>query len=300
MGRMRPLYAVLGVQLVIGLVLVVLVVSGALPLSSDGNDAKPGVGAARTDRFNENAAWRLLKYQVRLGPRPAGSAASRKLAKRLKKLLPRGRFQKVPGGLRNVVGRVPGKGRGFVVVGAHYDTKDLPGFVGANDGAGGTAAVVTIARQLKPRTIGPDVVFILFDGEEVPRGGDESNFYEEGLRGSKVAARKYRKARSMILLDFIADKKLSIPHEGSSNVRLWERLRRAAKRAGVGSYFPDEEAAEVIDDHEPFLKQGVPAINLIDFDFPCWHRKCDDMSAVSRRSLDASGEAVAALLRTLK
>ena len=301
MGAMRPLYAVLGVQLVIGLVLVVLVVSGTLPLSSDGNDAKPGVGAARVDRFNEKSAWRLLKYQVRLGPRPAGSAPSRKLARRLKRLLPRGRFQRVPGGLRNVVGRVRGRRPGsFVVVGAHYDTKDLPGFVGANDGAGGTAAVVQLARQLTPRTVGPTVVFVLFDGEEVPRGGDESNFYKEGLRGSKVAARRFRKARAMILLDFVADKKLSIPHEGSSNVRLWERLRRAARRAGVGSYFPDEEAAEVIDDHEPFLRQGVPAINLIDFDFPCWHRRCDDLSAVSRRSLDASGEAVAGLLRTLK
>jgi glutaminyl-peptide cyclotransferase len=298
---MRPLFAVLGVQIALGVIFVVLVVSGALPLSSNGNDSDPGVGTAKAKRFNGKAAWKLLKMQVRMGPRPAGSAASRKLAARLKKMLPRSYYQRVPGGLRNVVGRVRGKRpRSFVVVGAHYDTKDIPGFVGANDGAGGTAAVVQLARQLQPRTIGPTVVFVLFDGEEVPRDGDESEFERDGLRGSKVAARKFKRARMMILLDFIADKKLSLPHEGASNVKIWKRIRASAKRAGVGSYFPNEEAAEVIDDHIPFLNRGVPAVDLIDFDFPCFHRTCDDLSAVSQRSLDASGEAVAAFLRTLR
>ena len=99
------------------------------------------------DRVDEQAAWSRLVRQVRLGPRPAGSPASRKLATQLKAELPRGSFQAVPGGLRNVVGFVPGRDPSrTVVVGAHYDTKDLPGFVGANDGAGGTALVVELAR----------------------------------------------------------------------------------------------------------------------------------------------------------
>ena len=79
-----------------------------------------------------------MRRQVALGPRPAGSRASRVLAGRIRRKLPRGRFQAVPGGLRNVIGSVPGRtGRQPVVIGAHYDTKDLPGFVGANDGAVG-------------------------------------------------------------------------------------------------------------------------------------------------------------------
>jgi hypothetical protein len=295
----RPLFAVLGVQLGLGLIFVVLVVSGTLPFTSNGNDDKPGAGTAKVDRFDGAAAFKLLREQVALGPRPAGSAESRKLAARLKKLLPGGRYQPVPGGLRNVVGRVRGREPDrYVVVGAHYDTKDMPDFVGANDAAGGTAAVVQLARQLKPRTIGPTVVFILFDGEEAPDDGGD--FYEEGLRGSKVAARKFKDAEAMILLDFVADKKLSLPRESTSNIKLWARLRSAAKAAGVGSYFPDEVDVEIEDDHTPFLKAGVPSINLIDWDFPCWHRTCDDLSAVSERSLDASGEAVAALLRTLR
>jgi glutaminyl-peptide cyclotransferase len=295
---MRPLFAVLGVQLALGVIFAVLVVSGALPLDSDG---KPGHGAARVNRFDGAASWRLLREQVALGPRPAGSPAARKLAARLRSLLPHGRYQSVPGGLRNVVGTVRGRHPSrFVVVGAHYDTKDAPGFVGANDGAGGTAALVTLARGLKPRTIGPSVVFVAFDGEETPRGTPDSQFYAKGLRGSKVAAKRYRGAEAMILLDFVADKSLSIPREGSSDSKLWAKLRGAAKSAGVGSYFPGGTEVTIEDDHTPFLRAGVPSIDLIDWTFDCWHQACDDLSAVSQRSLDASGEAVAGLLRTLR
>ena len=294
---MRPLYAVLGAQVALGAVFAALVVSGVLPLASDG---KPGSGSARVDRFDGAAAWRLLKMQVALGPRPAGSPRSRRLAARLRALLPGGRYQPVPGGLRNVVGTVPGRApRRYVVVGAHYDTKDIPGFVGANDGAGGTAALVQLARQLRPRTIGPTVVFVAFDGEESPRGTAEDDFLDAGLRGSRVAARAYRRSEAMILLDFVADRRLSLPREGSSDPKLWARLRAAARRAGVGSYFPGATGETIYDDHTPFERAGVPSVNLIDWDFPCWHRACDDLSAVSPRSLDASGEAVMGLLRTL-
>ena len=55
----------------------------------------------------------------------------------------------------------------------------------------------------------------------------------------------------------------------------------------------------VQDDHLPFLRVGVPAIDLIDFDFPCWHRTCDDLGAVSERSLDVTGEAVLELIRRI-
>jgi glutaminyl-peptide cyclotransferase len=294
--RIRPLFLALGVPLVVLAVLGVLLGAGAFD-----DDEHPGSGTARVDRFDGPAAWRLLKMQVAVGARPAGSPAERRLAERLRRLLPNGRFEPVPGGLRNVVGTVPGRDpRRYVVVGAHYDTKEIPRFVGANDGAGGTAAVVELARQLPPRTIGPTVQFVLFDGEESPGPGEGLDFEEEGLRGSRAAANQLHGAAAMILLDFVADRRLSIPHEGSSDSALWARLRKAAQRAGVASYFPAGEGQEIIDDHTPFLDAGVPSIDLIDFDFPCWHETCDDLSAVSERSLDASGEAVAGLLRTLR
>ncbi len=93
------------------------------------------------------------RIQVGYGPRPAGSAASRALGPSgCARALPHGRFQAVPGGLRNVIARVPGRDRrDVVVIGAHYDTKDIPGFLGANDGAAGTAVVLELARHLRPR-----------------------------------------------------------------------------------------------------------------------------------------------------
>lgn len=251
------------------------------------------------DRFDARPAWALLVHQVELGPRPAGSAASRKLAAELKAALPHGSYQAVPGGLRNVVGFVRGRDpHRYIVVAAHYDTKDIPGFVGANDGAGGTAVLVELARTIKARTIAPSVVFLALDGEELPSGIPDQQFLQYGIRGSKVAAPIYRKAKAMILLDFVANKGLVLPREANSNRALWERLRRAAVRVGVGSVFPDETSGAVLDDHYPFSQEGVPSIDLIDFDFSCWHKTCDDLSAVSMRSLDAVGEAVVELLRS--
>ena len=249
------------------------------------------------DRVDEKAAWSRLVHQVRLGPRPAGSPASRKLAQELKAALPRGTFQRVPGGLRNVVGFVPGRDPSrTVVVGAHYDTKDLPGFVGANDGAGGTALVVQLARTIKPKQLRPSVVFILFDGEESP--DDMGDFLETGLRGSKAAAPRYRNAEAMILLDFVADRNLVLPREGYSDQALWRRLRAAARRVGATAVFPARSDIAIADDHLPFLDLGVPSIDLIDFDYACWHRTCDNLSQVSKRSLDAVGETVYELLRS--
>ncbi|HWM09677.1 MAG TPA: M28 family metallopeptidase, partial [Solirubrobacteraceae bacterium] len=195
----------------------------------------------------------------------------------------------------------PGRGKAILVA-AHYDTKELEGFVGANDGAGGTAAVLEVARAMEKArrpADAPPIRFVLFDGEESP--DDSKDFYATGLRGSKQYARKHAKRlQAMILLDFVAEKGgMRIPREESSNLALWSQLRAAARKVGAQSAFPDDTAGAVLDDHTPFLRRGVPAINLIDFTFKCWHKTCDDMSAVSARALDLSGETVVQLLLDL-
>jgi glutaminyl-peptide cyclotransferase len=287
---------VLAVQVGIGLVLLALVATDNVPLTDGEADGSPAPRATAA-RFDGAAAWRLLVEQVELGPRPAGSDASRALGERLRELLPRGRFQPVPGGLRNVIGTVRGGEPGYIVVGAHYDTKDIPGFVGANDGASGTAVVTELARTIRrPRHT---IHFILFDGEESPRGTPDARFEDEGLRGSKVAAPRLSDARAMILLDFVGDRRLRIPREGLSSPGLWRELRAASERVGVGRAFPEATEASILDDHVPFLEEGVPAIDLIDFGFPCFHQRCDDLSEVSPRSIDAVGETVYELVRDL-
>jgi len=86
--------------------------------------------------FDGSYAYHLTKLQLSFGPRPAGSAAQRAAAAKLVKLLPGGHFEAVPDGLRNIVGGLPGAGPAIVVA-AHYDTTDVPGYLGANNSAAG-------------------------------------------------------------------------------------------------------------------------------------------------------------------
>lgn len=276
-----------------------LVLAAAVALAGCGAE---DTSAKRADRFDGDRAWRELVRQTELGPRPAGSPALRALAGQIERRLPNGRQEAVGGGLFNVVGSLPGSGRRAIVVAAHYDTKDIPGFVGANDGAGGTAAVLEIARVMRriERPAGaPPLRFVLFDGEESP--DDAADFYATGLRGSKAYLRRHRRqVRSLILLDFVADKDLSLPRESGSDAALWAKLRAAARRAGVVRHFPDATRGEILDDHTPFARAGIPAIDLIDFEYEFWHTAQDTPDKLSRTSLDAAGEAVVELLRGLR
>jgi hypothetical protein len=276
------------------------------PATTTNRPASAPAPLARANRFDGTAAFALLTEQVReYGWRPAGSAALRRLAVRLRALMPRGRFEAIPGHprLRNIVGTVPGR-KPAIVVAAHYDVEATPeGFVGANDGAAGTAAVVTLARafaRLKRSAGARELRFVLFDGEEEPAGCVP--FASCGIRGSRAYAKRHaREIRALVLLDYIAEKdNLSFPRELGSDVELWTRLQRAAADVGVGALFPQSIAGQIIDDHYPFTQRGIPAIDLIDFDYPQRDSLRDNLDAVSRRSLDAVGEAVHLLIARIR
>jgi glutaminyl-peptide cyclotransferase len=300
----RKLAAIVG----LGAALLLAAVVAVVALAGGGDDeSDPKPDAARTaaleiDRFDSARAFAELKREVEIGPRTAGSPALRKLARRLRRELPHGRFEPVPEhpGLRNVVGRLPGA-KPPIVIAAHYDSKDIPNFVGANDGAAGAAAVMELARVLRrtDRPKGaPALRFVLFDGEEAT--DDSRPFLETGVRGSKAYAKAHRgEVRSLILLDFVAAKGMRIQREASSDPSLWSKLRRAASRVGAASAFPAGTGSAITDDHTPFLVQGVRAIDLIQWPYDCWHKPCDDLSAVSEVSLDQSGETVLELVRRL-
>lgn len=289
----RFIAAILGANAVV-VVLVVVVLVWASSGDTDVAAETPAQTASLTaDRFDARRAFAELTRQVRSGPRPAGSATSRELADRLRRALPRGAFEPVEGNLRNVVGSLKGR-RPAIVLAAHYDTKDLPGFVGANDGASGTAVLLELARTLRRArrsADAPELRFVFFDGEESP--DDEGDFYTSGLRGSRAyAARHAREIGALILLDYVGEKNLVIRREAGSDPALWSRLRAAARRVGAQTTFPAGETGGVIDDHTPFTRRGIPAIDLIDFDFDCFHKTCDDLGVVSADSLDRVGETV--------
>ena len=155
--------------------------------------------------------------------------------------LPNGHFEALPGHprLRNIVGTIPGRAPA-IVVGAHYDSEYHPrGFVGANDSAAGTAAVIELARALQHAGgSGREIRFVLFDGEEEGPGCSSARFATCALRGSRAYVAAHRtEVGQMILLDYIANKGVRLPHEGSSDPALWARMRAAAGKVGVGAVF---------------------------------------------------------------
>lgn len=288
-----------------GLVIAVLALL-LLALAGCGSSSS-GDQEQAVDRFDANAAYSLVEEQVGYGQRPAGSPQLRRLAVELRRSMPKAQFEAIPGepGLRNVVAVLPGSEPG-IVVGAHYDTLVKPrGFVGANNGAAGSAVVIEAARALSRAPADPEarkVSFVLFDGEE-PAGGlpeETPDFYNEGLRGSRAYVDAHPGATSsMILLDYVGNRGLYLPREASSTEELWSRLLIAAEAVGAQRFFSSEVGPEIIDDHTPFLRAGVPAIDLIDWSYP-GHSLADGLDKISRQSLDAVGETVVHLVEELR
>ncbi len=300
------LVVALAVQLVLGVGIVFAAVNG-FPLIGGGGDdhATTTAGAtpeASTDHFDADRAFALIRRELSYGQRPAGSPQLRRLAEVLRRELPNGRFEAVTGhpGLRNVVGALPGRAPA-IVVGAHYDSEYHPkGFVGANDSAAGTAAVVELARDLQHGS-GREVRFVLFDGEEEGPGCPNSAFVRCALRGSRAYVAAHRsEVGQMVLLDYIANKGLRLPREGSSDPKLWARVRAAARSAGVGAVFPPTTQTTIYDDHTPFLRAGIPAVDLIDFSYRYADGLKDTIDRLSVASLDAVGETVYALVSELR
>ncbi|HEY6772016.1 MAG TPA: M28 family metallopeptidase [Solirubrobacterales bacterium] len=272
----------------------------------DGDDS-----GSTANRFDGDRAMSLVRAQVAVGQRPAGSPQLRNLAVTLRDMLEaepgsrlRVQFEPFPSsgpqqGLRNIVAVLPGHAPA-ILIGAHYDTEWHPrGFVGANDSAAGTAALMELARTL-PAELPEDhreIRFVLFDGEEDPPGCTDRDFQSCALRGSRAyAAAHPGEIGDMILLDYIANRSAQIRREANSNVGLWEQLRRAAEEVGAEDVFPPGVQGGVIDDHYPFLAQGVPSIDLIDFSYPYADTVQDTVDKLDPAVLDEVGETVAQLV----
>src|SRR3954454_1860888 len=263
------------------------------------------------NRFDAARAMDLIRAQVAVGQRPAGSEQLRNLAETLRETMGsepgspiQVHFEPFPStgpqqGLRNIGGVLPGRAPA-ILIGAHYDSEYHPkGFVGANDSAAGTAALIELARRLPSELPEhhPEIRFVLFDGEEDPPGCSAKDFEFCALRGSRAyAAAHPGEIGDMILLDYIANKEVQIPRETNSSVPLWTELRNAAGEVGTEDVFPDETQTPVLDDHIPFLEHGVPSIDLIDFSYRYADTVQDTPDKLDQAVLDQVGETVAQLV----
>jgi Zn-dependent M28 family amino/carboxypeptidase len=278
-----------------------LLVAVTVLVAGCGDDQSTSTSTGESS-FDAERAFADLEAQVEIGPRPSGSPANRRTAEWLAARLRDTGVDDVhiQHPWRNVVGVIPGDEPDAIVLGAHFDTKDIPGFVGANDGASGVAVVLELARQLQAPLHGPSVYLALFDAEEA-RG--DRPFEVDGTRGSRQYVRLARaggaqgvpalgEIKEMILLDMVGDCDLAIPREASSDPELYARIA-----AGGGPF--GGASAPVLDDHVPFLDAGIPAVDLIDFDYgpgpspgAYWHTTKDTLDKVCADSLAAVGEAV--------
>ena len=194
--------------------------------------------------------------------------------------------------------------RPAILIGAHYDTEYHPkGFVGANDSAAGTAAVIELARRL-PAELPKDhreIRFVLFDGEEDPPGCSDQDFQFCALRGSRAyAAAHPGQIGDMILLDYIANRGARIPRETNSSPALWAELRDAAERGRDRGRLPaTRPRRRCSTTTSPSSSAAVPSIDLIDFSYPYADTVQDTPDKLDPAVLDEVGETVAQLVINL-
>jgi Zn-dependent M28 family amino/carboxypeptidase len=265
-------------------------------------------------RFESNRAWEHLRQLVSLGPRPAGSPGIEQSRAYIRKQLtaagvpfveqtwdavtPRGAVRMV-----NLVATIPGTRNDRLIVAGHYDTKrfDDIRFVGANDGGSSAALLVELARVLKARKNALTMELLFLDGEEavVQWQGDDRTY---GSRHYVETARKdgsLRSLRAMILVDMVADRDLRLKRDLNSTPWLTDIIWDAARREKLGAYF-SAESTQIEDDHLPFIQAGIPAVDLIDLEYPAWHTAGDTLDAVSARSLQIVGDVLLAALPTIE
>jgi glutaminyl-peptide cyclotransferase len=272
--------------------------------------ALAGLSQSPSTAFDSNKAWEHLRQQVAIGPRPSGSQGNVKNRDYIKAQMAalgiktveqpfEGKTPLGPVKMVNLIATIPGKSADRIVLASHFDTKLFRDarFVGASDGASSTAALIELARVIKARGSLPFTIeFLFLDGEEavVEWVGDDNTY---GSRYYVDAARKsgsLKSLRALILLDMIGDRNLTIRRESNSTRWLTDIVWAAAKKLGHRAFMDEETTVE--DDHIPFLKAGVPAVDIIDLDYPQWHTPQDTIDAVAARSLQVVGEVVMAAL----
>ncbi len=274
--------------------------------------------AAWAADFSGTAALEFARKAVAFGPRPPGSAANQKLQAYIESQLKALRCHvlfdaftaETPAGpvqMRNIIAMFPGTSGRTVVITGHFDTKPMAGriFVGANDGGSSTGFLLELARAVNSVPHADDICLVWFDGEEAYGEWSDTN----GIYGSRHLADKWSRGgtlariKALINVDMIGDKDLGIMQEGNSSASLRRLVWSTATDLGYGKYFLESGFATE-DDHMPFLRKGVNALDLIDFDYgpnnAYWHTEQDTLDKLSAHSLDVVGNVLMAVLRKLQ
>lgn len=299
--------------------------AGCRPL--DEKDENSACLRLNSSAFNATNAFVEVKALAAITPRHSGSPGAQKAAEHLLSRLRAAGIQssldefkeETPAGqmlFRNVIGVLPGRkadgspAEAWIVVGAHYDAKAgiAENFQGANDSGSGVGVLLELARNIKSSSNLPlNFIFAFFDGEEcLVRYGKN-----DGLHGSRRLAEQLvkdsrsEKVRAVIILDMVGDRDLNITIPRNSALSLVSALFGAAKAEGTREKFT-LWPTQILDDHTPFLSAGMPAIDIIDFEYGSargrndyWHTPQDTVDKLSIQSLKIVGRTVLRFLDDL-
>lgn len=261
-----------------------------------------------------------LLAQMNFGIRPTGSVAIRATGDYILDQLKKSKwqaevqeftFRNVP--IRNIIATA-GVGKGpLIILGAHYDTrpranmdkvdpaKPVPG---ANDGASGAAVLLELARTLDVSRLKNEVWLAFFDAEDngdlsacdlrvapqlKPTSLCDTNPWTWSVGAEHVAANLPQKPAAVIILDMIGDANQDIYYEQNSDMELQKELWDIAAQLGYAAHLIPQPRWSMTDDHTPFLKRGIRAVDMIDFDYPPWHTTEDTADKVSAASLERVG-----------
>ena len=257
--------------------------------------------------FDAQRAYQDMAAQMKFGPRIPGSTAHQSARDYIQTELLQAGWQveiqsttDMGHPVQNIISR-RSNAKTPIILGAHYDsrmvadqdpdpalrTQPVPG---ANDGASGVAVLLEIARILPQSD--QNVWLVFFDSEDQGRisGWD-------WLLGSTVFADSLKVTpKAVVVVDMIGDSNLNIYREMTSTKSLTDQIWQTAASLGYSSQFIDQEKYAMLDDQTPFLNKGIPAVDIIDFDYLYWHTTSDTLDKVSAGSLEIVGKTLLAWL----
>ncbi len=280
------------------MLIVIASLSGCQPLKNAQKDLA---------EFNADRAYQDVEYQLSLGPRIPGTSGHEQILDWMESELEAENWQVERQELRingkKVINLIASRGVGtYILLGAHYDTRILADHdpdpslrddpvPGANDGASGVAVLMELARTL-PENLPVAIKLVFFDAED--NGGIDD---WDWILGSRAFVRELvDKPSAAIIVDMIGDADLEVYYERNSDIALMEQIWQQAKNLGYENIFIPEYRHSMLDDHTPFIEAGIPAVDLIDFNYPYWHTTSDTLDKVSPESLKSIGDTLTAWL----
>jgi Zn-dependent M28 family amino/carboxypeptidase len=297
------------------------------PTSGEAVETQPAINVptniSAPERFSGDRAYKDVEYQVSIGPRIPGSEGNIQVGEWIRSELTDSGWHteiqetEISGQpIRNIIGKW-GQGEPWLVLGAHYDTrlaadrdpdsanhnKPVPG---ANDGGSGVSVLLELARILPAYQDSlrfGQIWLVFFDAEDngdLPSSVDTELIPSRGwILGSRAfvdSLTEYPDAA--VIVDMIGDVDLNIYMEKNSNLQITNEIWAAANALGYSKQFIPGYKWSMTDDHTPFLMAGIPAIDIIDFDYPYWHTVEDTPDKVSAASLKAVGDTLLQWLTT--